>query len=398
MTKPNTKLIAKALDMLTKSTIDTGDLASGGIMTVTQQKKFLQIARDQSALLKKVRLINMPSSKHEIDKIGVGSRQMRGASENEDVSNNLKKPNFTKIELDSQKYALPWELTEETLEDNIEKGNLATVVRNLFAEQFGLDSEDVALNGNDTQPAGTLVDMAGNIDAVTDPITLTVDSTAGYPRNSNAGLLLIDTEKFSYESITATTFVNCGRAQDGTTIATHLDNAPITYVKDALIGVDNGWFTIALAGASNFVDLSAINSGNIDSDHFFALYEALPPRFSRGSRKTGIKWMMSTKQWIKYLESLSNRLTTGGDAATGGVEQKPVGIGVIEVPAMPDDAIILTNPKNFIWGVQRGMKVRRDGDSKDMIARDVVFWNITSRFAMEIEEVEGVAIGTGLTP
>jgi hypothetical protein len=269
-------------------------------------------------------------------------------------------------------------------------------VRNLFAEQFGLDSEDVALNGNDTQPNATAVDMAGNIDGVTDPITITVDATTGYPRNSDAGLLKIDSEYLSYESKTGTTFVNCARAQNGSTIATHLDNAAVTYELDPLIGVDLGWFNQALAGNASFVDLSAINSGSISKDHFFSLYRAMPQRFSRGSRKRDLKWMLSTNQWIKYLEYLSDRVTGGGDAAIGGTEQKPLGIAVIEVPSMPGDAIMLTNPKNLIWGVQRNMKVRRDGSSKDAIMKDIVFWNTSARFAMAIEEEEGIAIGTGL--
>ena len=55
--------------------------------------------------------------------------------------------------------------------------------------------------------------------------TITVDSTTGFPAT---GRIDIDTELITYTGITATTFTGCGRGANGTTAASHLDNAVVT--------------------------------------------------------------------------------------------------------------------------------------------------------------------------
>ena len=55
--------------------------------------------------------------------------------------------------------------------------------------------------------------------------TITVDSTTGFPAT---GRIDIDTELITYTGITATTFTGCGRGANGSTAASHLDNAVVT--------------------------------------------------------------------------------------------------------------------------------------------------------------------------
>jgi hypothetical protein len=55
--------------------------------------------------------------------------------------------------------------------------------------------------------------------------TITVDSTTGFPAT---GRIDIDTELITYTGITPTTFTGCGRGANGTTAASHLDNAIVT--------------------------------------------------------------------------------------------------------------------------------------------------------------------------
>jgi hypothetical protein len=55
--------------------------------------------------------------------------------------------------------------------------------------------------------------------------TITVDSTTGFPAT---GRIDIDTELITYTGITATTFTGCTRGANGSTAASHLDNAVVT--------------------------------------------------------------------------------------------------------------------------------------------------------------------------
>ena len=69
-------------------------------------------------------------------------------------------------------------------------------------------------------PSLTLLDGAIN-DAVT---TITVDSTEDFP---SAGTMNIGSEKISYTGVTSTTFTGCTRGADGTSAASHSDNAEV---------------------------------------------------------------------------------------------------------------------------------------------------------------------------
>jgi len=55
--------------------------------------------------------------------------------------------------------------------------------------------------------------------------TITVDSTTGFPAT---GRIDIDTELITYTGVTPTTFTGCGRGANGSTAASHLDNAVVT--------------------------------------------------------------------------------------------------------------------------------------------------------------------------
>jgi len=85
-----------------------------------------------------------------------------------------------------------------------------------------------ALDGALYAPAATALD--GGIDDQTTTTTVTVDSTAGYP---DAGTILVGTEQITYTTKTGTEFSGGARAQGGTTIAVHANDAAVTYVHPA---------------------------------------------------------------------------------------------------------------------------------------------------------------------
>jgi len=78
--------------------------------------------------------------------------------------------------------------------------------------------------------------------------TVTVDSTTGFPAT---GTIDIDSELITYTGLTGTTFTGCVRGANGTTAASHLDNAIVTNASSW-----NGWgvqsnsTTTSLAAAS----------------------------------------------------------------------------------------------------------------------------------------------------
>ena len=72
-------------------------------------------------------------------------------------------------------------------------------------------------------PALTLLDGAITGTGVPSPDEIVVDSTIDFP---TAGTFTVGTEDISYTGKTSTKFTGIGRGENGTTAATHLDNAP----------------------------------------------------------------------------------------------------------------------------------------------------------------------------
>jgi hypothetical protein len=85
----------------------------------------------------------------ELDKVSVGSKLVRLATEAVDDGVNAD-PAFTKVNLTTKKLRLDWEISSESLEDNIEEGTLEDTIARLMATQAGNDIEDLASNGDTT--------------------------------------------------------------------------------------------------------------------------------------------------------------------------------------------------------------------------------------------------------
>jgi len=89
----------------------------------------------------------MKSDTTEIDRVGVGEKLMKLATEGDNTASNAA-VTFSKISLTTKKLRLDWELSTESLEDNIEGPDLEDHIARMMATQAGNDIEDVLLNGN----------------------------------------------------------------------------------------------------------------------------------------------------------------------------------------------------------------------------------------------------------
>jgi hypothetical protein len=79
--------------------------------------------------------------------MSVGEKLMKLATEGDDTAANSA-VTFSKISLTTKKLRLDWELSTESLEDNIEGPDLEDHIARMMATQAGNDIEDVVLNGD----------------------------------------------------------------------------------------------------------------------------------------------------------------------------------------------------------------------------------------------------------
>ena len=156
------ELLQKVIDTsnLGATQTQTGDngvtVPSGtGLLYPDQANRFLDYMWDATILAKQARTIRMRSNTTEIDRVAVGQRIMQLASEDNprDYTNSTgagftaQNALFSKISLTTRKLRLDWELSAESLEDNIEGPDLEDHIARLMATQAGNDGEDVLIGG-----------------------------------------------------------------------------------------------------------------------------------------------------------------------------------------------------------------------------------------------------------
>ena len=144
---------------------DSSTLSGNGLLYPDQANRFLDYMWDATILAKAARTIRMRSNTTEIDRVAVGQRIMTVAQEENPrdyvaatgtYSNAngstfaAQNATFNKVSLTTRKLRLDWELSAESLEDNIEGPDLEDHIARLMATQAGNDIEDTLINGTGT--------------------------------------------------------------------------------------------------------------------------------------------------------------------------------------------------------------------------------------------------------
>jgi HK97 family phage major capsid protein len=309
---------------------------AGGVLNPTQSAQFIDYIFDEMVLAQDGRRVTMRGNTMEIDKVRVGSRLVAKATQAEDTGDNSA-PAFTKIELTTTKFRLDYEISTESLEDNIEGQNLEDHIVRLMATQFGNDLEDIAING---RPA-----TSGN----------------GTYNNTLAGFIRqeLDTAYTGAHEAAAAAATLTGIWDDG-------DNTEMTL--DALEAIYNA---IPRKFKARRQDLKFY----MNSKHLQELLKDL--------RQIGAGGVP---------EAVAGRVIDGQLPRVGGpagAQYSVFGLPVLEVPLYPDNFVDLTVPSNRIWGFQRDVTVHREFKPK----KDTVEYTVFVRMGVAIEEKSAIAYG-----
>lgn len=134
-------------NIIRKAAIQTNTLTSG-LLNPEQARKFIRQTFEATNLGPLVRHEMRTAKTGEIDKIGIASRILRKKTENTDDGYRAG-VKTSQIEYATTAVRLPWEITEETLRENIEGQNLESIITDLMTTQLGIDMEDLYLNGDE---------------------------------------------------------------------------------------------------------------------------------------------------------------------------------------------------------------------------------------------------------
>lgn len=301
--------------IIQKAAVTTGDVTAG-LLNPEQSRKFIKQTMESTVLGGVIRTEMRRSKTGEIDKIGIGKRLMRKKTENSD-DGYRGKPIFDKVEYATVAVRLPWEITEETLRENIEGQGLESTITSLMAQAVGIDMEDLWLNS--------------------DTATASID------------------EDYDF------------------------------------LKVNDGWIKQLLAG-SHVVDRASVDGGDMSIDVWNKALLEMPNKYNNGK----LRWIMSPhrkQEWETYL--LDKAITAGGIVSDRRIEN-PYAIPAMAVPSMPDDTIILTDPKNLIVVNTYDVKIRKTTEGKEAILEDKRFYVIHLDFDPIVEEMDAAVIVKGL--
>lgn len=313
--------------LLEKATYDSTVEGLGeGILNAEQSAKFLRMLFDSDPTLQICRTVPMRAKTRELNKISVGSRLAIAPGTNVSAANYIRKPSTTKITLTSKSIKLPWQFTEDDLEDTIEGEAVEDTMAQMMATQFGLDIADLCWNGD---------------------TSLEEDSTAsGY-----------------------------------------VEGNELLYVGD-------GWI-IQLDTGSNIHDEAG---GGLDKDTFKAAFAAMPKKYKRGQNQDKLRWLFSSYQYAAYLDYIASRTTAAGDLVLigGGKQFEPYGIPITQIAALPDSVILLADPKNFVVGVHRVIRIEKAARARADLLDGVHFYVVSMRADWGIEWKDAVVKVTDL--
>lgn len=304
-------------EALAKATITTTD-AAAGLLDPEQAAAFIRKIKESSTFGQGIRQELKGASSGEINKLSTAARIIRAATENADDGYRAG-ASFGTVGYQTVKVRLPWEVTEDTFHENIEREQLESTLTDEMTQQFALDLDDLGING---------------------------DTAAGVGPDQ------------------------------------------------AFLAIDDGILKKIAAGGSGAhrIDGSTINAGAIDKGHFFEAYYAMPNRYrSRGN----LVWAVSPGRSISWWEALTDRAGAQGDALLGGrnsVADGPLNIPFWEIPAMPDDRILLLEKRNIVRVVSWQVRKRRVTGETDatLAAKDKRFYVFFLKLDTIIEEMDAV--------
>jgi len=305
--------------------------SNSGILNPEQARRFIDYVWDATVLAKDGRRVTMRANTMEIEKVNVGERVIRAAAQADQTYTNAG-ATFTKVELTTKKIRLDWEVSTESLEDNIEGAALEDRLVRLMTNAFANDIEDLAINGDGATGSflsimsGFIKQTRGTVGNAAHEADVTVSDNEWTPQVMQDIILAMPRKYRALKS-----------------------NLKFYAGTDAFQGIvkNNGTLADAIAEA----------------------IAGQTPGSTQANRQA-------------YLDGLGQ--TFGGSRTT-----RVLGVDVLEVPYYPAGYVDLTFPENRVWGFQRDITVNREYKPK----KDTVEYTVFVRFGIAWEELDAVAYG-----
>jgi len=175
----NRRLLERTSALGAKAAIQTSDIATNGRLYPEQANRFIDYVVDQSVMFKSgIRVVRMGADRHDVDKLSVGTRILRKATENDATATPVG-ITTAKKQLSVTEIILPADVTFSFLEDNIEREGFQDHLMSMFGVQLSNDLEDLAINGDSTTGSFLSIESGWLKLAIDDAETHIYDTNGG---------------------------------------------------------------------------------------------------------------------------------------------------------------------------------------------------------------------------
>jgi HK97 family phage major capsid protein len=160
-----------------------------------------------------------------------------------------------------------------------------------------------------------------------------------------------------------------------------------TTVVDDLLALQDGVIKLA---QSNVVNQ---NDAPINHILFAEMIKSLPIKYR--SRLGQYKFFVNSNVEVDYRAQVAQRQTALGDGMiTGMAPVQIMGIPMVKVSAMPSDTIILTDPANIMFGVQRRFRLATERDEENRLIKIIITMRVGQQVEQEDMMVKAINVGT----
>jgi len=140
-----TKDLINKIDAAMKA-ITVSDLGSS-VLTTEKANRFIRTASEATPVLQNSRRLTMNAPTRDIDRVAFTQRILGPTQENVEITNETK-PTFATNQLVAVEVGGVVGITDNTLEDNIEREDFEDTLLDLIAERVGVDLEELFIKGD----------------------------------------------------------------------------------------------------------------------------------------------------------------------------------------------------------------------------------------------------------
>lgn len=392
-------------ELIQKAQITTDAIAAAGKLNPEQANKFIDYVFDLTSLKGKVRQIKFKPDQLDIDKINVGSRV--AVAKNEATDPQVRRGVSTsKITLSPKEIMVPFEISDDFLEYNIEGMNVEDHVIKMMATQMANDIEELFIDGESLGSArfqADLFDGGSATHAVRDSYIGLFDGWLKLARSANvvdlAGANISSTvfnrminalpEKYKRNKGNLKFFCSSTIEQNyRQTVSARAtaagDNALSSMVNLTPYGIE--LVPVPLLSltprVTEHVTMTGVVAQQLQFTNLVANAEIVVPT------------TIGATPIAPYVEGAGNDYVM--DYVNGTITRDAAGsIGdgqVVKITYQSEAQLLLTEYRNLLMGIGRDIRIEKDRD----IYKGVNQYAITSKVSCEIENDEAVVFGKNI--